>query len=130
MNSRDLREKVERQESEIQNLIRGQIEVKAMRETYERSLLLSDEKFDKLLTTHLEAIKAFQAVAEQYTDGLSRARQTISSLEETTTQMSQPFSNRPLHMNEEEEDLSWQLDHGVLSMTQYNEALRAAGLSD
>ncbi len=130
MNSRDLREKVDRQESEIKDLVRGQIEVQAMREAYERSLLLSDEKFDRLLTTHLEAIKAFQAVAEQYTDGLARARATISSLEETNTSLAQPFSNRPLHMNEEEEDLSWQLDNGVLNLSQYNDALRAAGLGD
>jgi len=130
MISRDLRERLQSQESALQVLTLEITELKATRTAYERSLLISDERYDRLLATHLEAINAFKAVAEQYTDGLARARATISSLEVTNSELAQPFSNKPLHMNEEEEDLSWQLDHGVLNMSQYNDALRAAGLGD
>ena len=102
----------------------------AQREAYERALLIAEDKYDRLLASHQELIKSFQKVADQYTDGLSRARQTINELSATTQQMSQPFRNTPLHKTEEEEDLEFQLDHGVLSMSEYNEALRAAGLAD
>lgn len=101
----------------------------AQREAYERALLIAEDKYDRLLASHQELIKSFQKVADQYTDGLSRARATINEL--SAAQAAPPtFRNGPLHKSEEEEDLEFQLDHGVLSMSEYNEALRAAGLAD
>ena len=102
----------------------------AQREAYERALLIAEDKYDRLLASHQELIKSFQKVADQYTDGLTRARATINELSATTQQLSQPFRNSPLHKTEEEEDLEFQLDHGVIDMSAYNEALRAAGLAD
>lgn len=102
----------------------------AQREAYERALLIAEDKYDRLLAVHQDSIQAFQKVAAQYTDGLTRARETISELNQSSAQATQAFQNRPLHMSEEEEDLSFQLDHGVIDMSEYNEALRAAGLAD
>jgi hypothetical protein len=137
MLSRHEREKMERLGAELKEVtaradsISEQVSsLVAQREAYERALLIAEDKYDRLLASHQELIKSFQKVADQYTDGLTRARATINELSATTQQLSQPFRNTPLHKTEEEEDLEFQLDHGVLSMTEYNEALRAAGLAD
>lgn len=137
MLSRHEREKMERLGAELSEVtakadsISEQVSsLVAQREAYERALLIAEDKYDRLLASHQELIKSFQKVADQYTDGLTRARQTISELSATQQQLSQPFRNTPLHKTEEEEDLEFQLDHGVLSMSEYNEALRAAGLAD
>lgn len=123
MLSRHERERVDKLERVAEELVRRIDRAEAQAEVFR-------SQYDSLLATHNEALKAFQAVAAQYTDGLSRARQTINELQATNSQLSQPFRNAPLHKTEEEEDLEFQLDHGVLSMTEYNEALRAAGLAD
>lgn len=123
MLSRHERERVEKLESGIEELARRIDRAEARAEVYE-------SQYAALLSTHQEAIKAFEKVADQYTDGLTRARQTISELSAENSQLSQPFRNTPLHKTEEEEDLEFQLDTGALSLTQYNEALRMAGLAD
>jgi hypothetical protein len=122
MLSRHERDRVDGMESRIEELARRVDRAEARSEVYE-------SQYAALLSTHNEALKAFQKVADQYTDGLSRARETIAELSKPAEPQS-AFQNRPLHKSEEEEDLEFQLDHGVLNLAQYNEALRAAGLSD
>ena len=123
MLSRHERERVEKLESGIEELARRIDRAEARAEVYE-------SQYAALLSTHQEAIKAFEKVADQYTDGLTRARATIAELSATNEQLSQPFRNTPLHKTEEEEDLEFQLDRGLLNMEQFNEALRSAGLAD
>ena len=122
MLSRHERDRVDEMESRIEELARRVDRAEARSEVYE-------SQYAALLSTHKEALVAFQKVADQYTDGLSRARATIEELSKPAEPQS-AFQNRPLHKSEEEEDLEFQLDHGVLNLAQYNEALRAAGLSD
>lgn len=122
MLSRHERDRVERLERVAEELTRRIDRAEAQTEVYK-------SQFDSLLATHTEALEVFKRVADQYTDGLARARETISELQ--AAQSAPPvFRNGPLHKTEEEEDLEFQLDHGVLNLTQYNEALRAAGLAD
>lgn len=137
MLSRHEREKMERLGAELTavtakaDAISAEVSsLAAQREAYERALLIAEDKYDRLLASHQELIKSFGKVADQYTEGLTRARQTITELSATQQQLATPFRNTPLHKTEEEEDLEFQLDHGVLDLSQYNEALRAAGLSD
>jgi predicted nucleic acid-binding Zn-ribbon protein len=136
MLSRHEREKVEKIErgledlaSRVQTLERMNDRLEAQAEAYRTTIAMLREEQAMLVSTHQDAIRAFSQVSAQYTDGLSRARETIAELSKPAEPQS-AFQNRPLHKSEEEEDLEFQLDHGVLNLAQYNEALRAAGLSD
>lgn len=122
MFSRHERERVEALERGVEELARRVDRAEARAEVFE-------SQYASLLSAHTSALEAFKKVADQYTDGLARARQTISELQ-ATAEAPPTFRNGPLHKTEEEEDLEFQLDHGVLNLTQYNEALRAAGLAD
>ena len=131
------REKVEKHERGLDDLtqrvnaLEREIDrSEAQAEAYRTIIAMLREEQATLVSAHQDAIRAFQKVADQYTEGLTRARNTIHELESANTQMATPFRNTPLHKTEEEEDLEFQLDHGVIDMTQYNEALRAAGLAD
>ena len=130
MFSRHERDRLQNLEAIVRGLEQEFVKADAQRESFERALLIAEDKYDRLLATHTDAIRAFQKVAAQYTDGLTRARETISELSVREQQATQAFRNTPLHMSEEEEDLEFQLDHGVIDMSQYNEALRMAGLAD
>lgn len=123
MLSRQERDRLEKLEGSVEELTQKITRAEARSEVYE-------SQYAALLSTHTEALEVFKEVARQYTDGLSRARATIKDLEQANAQASMPLRQTPLHKTEEEEDLEFQLDHGVLSMSQYNEALRAAGLAD
>lgn len=123
MLSRQERDRVEKLERGAEELARRLDRAEARAEVYE-------SQYASLLSAHTEALEVFKEVASQYTDGLSRARATISELSAANQEMSQPLRQSPLHKTEEEEDLEFQLDHGVLNLTQYNEALRNAGLAD
>jgi predicted RNase H-like nuclease (RuvC/YqgF family) len=136
MLSRHEREKVEKIErgledlaSRVQTLERMNDRLEAQAEAYRTTIAMLREEQAMLVSTHQDAIRAFSQVSAQYTDGLARARETIAELSAAEPQ-SAALQNRPLHKSEEEEDLEFQLDHGVLNLAQYNEALRAAGLSD
>jgi predicted RNase H-like nuclease (RuvC/YqgF family) len=136
MLSRHEREKVEKIErgledlaSRVQTLERMNDRLEAQAEAYRTTIAMLREEQAMLVSTHQDAIRAFSQVSAQYTDGLARARETIAELSAAEPQ-SAALQNRPLHKSEEEEDLEFQLDHGVLSLSEYNEALRAAGLSD
>src|SRR5688572_10062957 len=111
--SRRERDRVDKLESGVEELAQRIGRAEARAEVYE-------SQYAALLTTHNEALKSFQKVADQYTEGLTRARSTIKDLEAVNSQLSQPFRSTPLHKTEEEEDLEFQLDQGVLSMSQYN----------
>ena len=129
---RDQVEKIERGledlASRVQTLERLNDRLEAQAEAYRTTIAMLREEQAMLVSTHQDAIRAFSQVSAQYTDGLARARETIAEL--STAEPQSAFQNRPLHKSEEEEDLEFQLDHGVLNLAQYNEALRAAGLSD
>lgn len=135
MFSRFWREKVEKNErgledlaARVQTLEREIDRSEAQAEAYRTTIAMLREEQAMLVSAHQEAIMAFKKVSDQYTEGLSRARETISELQ--AAQTAPVFRNTPLHKSEEEEDLEFQLDRGVINMTQYNEALRAAGLAD
>lgn len=137
MFTRFLREKVEKNERGLDDLtqrvnaLEREIDrSEAQAEAYRTTIAMLREEQAMLVSAHQDALRAFQKVADQYTEGLTRARHTIQELESANAQMATPFRNTPLHKSEEEEDLEFQLDHGVIDMSQYNEALRAAGLAD
>lgn len=75
------------------------------------------------LKAHTELIQSFQKLQDQYTDGLSRARQLVDEVVEAAP----TFSPTPLYATEEEEDLEVQLASGLLEDEDYKQALAAAG---
>lgn len=92
------------------------------------ALLARLQERDRLLELHQEALKSFQKVADAYTEGLQRARQTIEELQATPPPVFR--ANMPLHKSEEEEDLEFQLDAGVINLEEFNERLRELGVAD
>ena len=124
------RDRVERNEHVLEDLLSRVNTLERQIDRSEAQAEVYKNELAVLTSTHQNAIRAFELVAEQYTDGLVRARTTITELTEQSNELSRPFRNTPLHKTEEEEDLEFQLDHNVISMTEYNDALRAAGLAD
>jgi len=86
-----------------------------------------DER-DKLLALHTELIKSFQKLQDDYSDGLARAREVIKDLEEQAAQEAKApapdWESRPLHMSEDEEELEFLRDQGILTPDAYQEALK------
>ena len=80
---------------------------------------------DKLLDLHTELIKSFQALQTDYSDGLARAREVIKDLEEQAANTPAPdWESRPLHMSEDEEELEFLRDQGILTPDAYQDALK------
>ena len=104
----------------VESLEREVVELKAAQRAYETHA-------STLLSILQQSQRTFDKLATQYTDGLTRARQIQ---EEAAEALKNPaWSPTPLFQSEEEEDLQYQLDRGLLDPTEYHEALRAAGIN-
>ena len=103
----------------VESLERRVVELEAAQRAYQGYA-------SSLLSTLQSAQKSFDILARQYNDGLERAREIQEKAEEAL--QNPAWSATPLYATEEEEDLQWQLDSGVLDPQEYENALERAGL--
>jgi Lhr-like helicase len=76
--------------------------------------------------------ETFAALANTYREGLERARKIQEDAEralQSAVQAAPAYQNRPLHMSEEEEDLEWQRENGIVNQAEMEDLLREAGLN-
>jgi hypothetical protein len=105
-------ERVRKLESEVASLT---ARIASMSENETRLLSM-------LQTQH----ETLQGLARVYQDGLERARKIA---EQAEANLANPnWSNGPLHLTEEEEDLKWMADHNVISQNGLQDMLKEAGL--
>ena len=119
-----------RERERVDGLERKLLLLEAQREEQMRVLQHDNERFADLLALHTEAHRSFQKVADQYTEGLERARDTIAELQAAPPTPAPIMRQEPLHMTEEEEDLEFALNTGSISLDRYNELIREAGLGN
>lgn len=72
------------------------------------------------------SLTQLNTLAEFYRDGINRAR---VAAEQAEAALANPqWTNHPLHVTEDEEDLKWQADNNIISQTELADMLKEQGL--
>jgi hypothetical protein len=97
---------------------------------HNESLRVSNDQLFKLLESERERTAQLVGTLASAIEELKHSQEELRKLREATPVPTQMVANAPLYMSEQEEDLQWQLDNGLITKEELQDVLKAAGIEN